>query len=462
MGDHGDACRVAREEKIMGGSWGSAWAAVAMAWGTLAVGVIGVPVRAADVSIDAAGAIGDGTTLCTVEIQRTIDEVSAAGGGRVIVPAGVFLTGAVDLKPGVELHLDAGAVLIGSTDLADYPRRNTRIEGHFEPWPPALVNAEGLRGVRITGAGTLDGNGRPFWKAFWQRRSENPKCTNLEVARPRLVYLADCDDVEVRGVTLKDAGFWNLHAYKCRSVTIDGITIIAPHGAPPKIVGAEQPWDEVAIDRAPSSDGIDIDSSQDITIRKCRISVGDDCIALKGTKGPLALQDRSSPPVERVVIEDCIFESGHGALTCGSEATVVRDVTMRRCRLGADVPLVRLKLRPDTPQLYENIVVDDIEADDAQAIFDVKPWTQFFDLQGHPPQPSRVRGLTLRNVRGSFRSLGELRGNPADEITGVSLEGVHVTAEKPRLVRADDQSILCRGVTVNGAAFSLTAPSVTP
>jgi len=170
---------------------------------------VGLPVRAADVSIDAVGATGDGTTVCTAVIQRTIDEVSADGGGRVTVPAGVFLTGALDLKQGVELHLDAGAVLRGSNDIADYPKRNTRIEGHFEPWRPALINAEGLRGVRITGAGTLDGNGRPFWREFWQRRSENPKCTNLEVERPRLIYLADCDDVEVRGVHLKDSGFWN-------------------------------------------------------------------------------------------------------------------------------------------------------------------------------------------------------------------------------------------------------------
>lgn len=437
----------------MSGSWVWALAAAVLAWCTLAVGAAGLPVLAADVSIDAVGAVGDGTTLSTQAIQRAIDEASASGGGRVTVPEGVFHTGALDLKQGVELHLAAGAVLLGSTDLADYPRRNTRIEGHFEPWRPALINAEGLRGVRITGAGTLDGNGRPFWRAFWQRRSENPKCTNLEVERPRLVHLADCDDVEVRGVHLKDSGFWNLHIYKCRHVMVDGVVITAPHGAPPRVVGEDRPWDEVAIDRAPSSDGIDVDSSQDVTIRRCRISVGDDCIALKGTKGPLAMQDESSPPVERVVIEDCVFESGHGALTCGSEATIVRDVAMRRCRLGPDVPLVRLKLRPDTPQLYENITVDDIEADAAQAIFDVKPWTQFFDLQGHPPQASRVRGVTVRNVRGSFRSLGELRGNAGDEITEVLLDRVDITAHTPRLTLADDQPITWHEVKVNGADY---------
>jgi alpha-L-rhamnosidase len=105
------------------------------------------------------------------------------------------------------------------------------------------------------------------------------------------------------------------------------------------------------------------------------------------------------------------------------------------------------------PQLYENILVDDIEADGGQAIFDVKPWTQFFDLQGHPPQPSFVRGVTVRNVRGSFRTLGELRGNAGDEITDVVVEHVDVTAETPRLTMADDQLITWRRVMVNGAAY---------
>lgn len=412
--------------------------------------------RAAEISIRDTGAVPGTGQVCTAAIQLAIDRVAAAGGGRVVVPPGVFTTGSLDLRQGVELHLEAGGVLRGSADLHDYPVRMTRIEGHFEPWRPALVNADGLTGVRITGSGTLDGHGRPFWAAFWRRRAENPKCTNLEVERPRLMFLSGCSDVRVEGIHLQDSGFWNLHAYRCRDMSLEGLTITAPHGAPPTIVGAARPWDEIAIDRAPSSDGIDIDSCQDVTIRRCRISVGDDCIALKGSKGPRALEDESSPPVERITIEDCVFESGHGALTCGSEATVIRDVRMRRCRVGADVPLVRLKLRPDTPQRYENIVVSDIEAADAQAIFDVKPWTQFVDLQGHPPQPSLVRGVHVSRVRGSFRTVGELRGNEGDDIDGIVLEDVDVTAAEGRLVRRPGQAIECRDVRVNGAPFDGT------
>ncbi|MEZ6097660.1 MAG: glycosyl hydrolase family 28 protein [Pirellulaceae bacterium] len=210
-----------------------------------------------DLTILATGAVGDGQTLCTAGIQKAIDQVSTAGGGRVTVPHGIFKSGSLFLKRGVELHLAEGAVLLGSTELSDYPKRETRIEGHFEPWTSALINGQDLDQVTITGRGTLDGNGKPFWIAFWKRRAENPKCTNLEVERPRLVFLQNCENVTIDGIHLKDSGFWNLHVYKCRDGLIENITIRAPHGDPPKIIGQSQPWNEISVDRAPSSDGID-------------------------------------------------------------------------------------------------------------------------------------------------------------------------------------------------------------
>ncbi len=418
--------------------------------------VLYLPLAAAaakDFSITESGAVADGTTLNTKAIQQAIDDVSAGGGGQVIVPAGVFKTGALFLKAGVELHLTEQAVLLGSTEVVDYPKQMTRIEGHFEPWLPALINAKDLAGVKITGTGTLDGNGKPFWVAFWKRRAENPQCTNLEVERPRLMFLENCHDVTISGIKFKDSGFWNLHVYKCRDVLIEKISITAPHGDPPQITDSAQPWDEISVERAPSSDGIDIDSCQNVVIRGCRISNGDDCIALKGTKGPLALDDETSPPVENILVEDCDFESGHGMLTCGSEATIVRNVTVRNCRVGQAIPLVRLKLRPDTPQLYENLVFEDIQAEDAQAVFDVKPWTQFFDLQGHEPQQSIVRNVVVRNLQGSVRSLGELRGNKGDLIENVRLENISLTVENGALQTDVADQIHCENVNVNGEPF---------
>jgi polygalacturonase len=185
-------------------------------------------------------------------------------------------------------------------------------------------------------------------------------------------------------------------------------------------------------------------------IRGCTINNGDDCIALKGTKGPLAMEDETSPPVENILVEDCDFKSGHGMLTCGSEATVVRNVVVRNCRVGEAIPLVRLKLRPDTPQLYENLLFEDIEADGAQAVFDVKPWTQFFDLQGHEPPQSVVRNLVVRNLHGSVRSLGELRGNKGDLIENVTLENISLTTEREKLRTDFADEITTVDVEING------------
>jgi alpha-L-rhamnosidase len=344
---------------------------------------------------------------------------------------------------------------LGSTDLADYPKQMTRIEGHFEPWRPALVNASGIDKVRITGRGTLDGNGKPFWTAFWRRRAENPQCTNLEVERPRLMFIEKSSDVVIEGIRFKDSGFWNLHLYHSRNVLVESISITAPHGDPPRITGADQPWDEISIERAPSSDGIDVDSCQNVTIRGCMISTGDDCIALKGTKGPLALDDESSPPVENILVEDCDFESGHGMLTCGSEATVVRNVVVRNCRVGAGVPVVRFKLRPDTPQLYENLVFDNLQLEDAQAIFDVKPWTQFFDLAGHAPPRSVVRNVVVRNLSGTVRSLGDLRGNDGDLITSVLLENIDLEAANADLRKGNVDGFRTENVRINGEPFAV-------
>lgn len=405
-------------------------------------------------SITDYGAVAGDERLDTQSIQQAIDDISQSGGGRLVVPEGVFSSGALDLKHGVNIHLAAGAVLRGSANIADFPTRMTRIEGKVQPWRPALLNAKDLTRVRITGPGTLDGNGKPYWRAFWKRRAENPKCTNLEVERPRLLYLENCDDVAVKDLRLKDSGFWNLHVYRCRNVRLEGITITAPHGDPPRITGDNQPWDEVSVDRAPSSDGIDIDSSQDVTIRGCTISVGDDCIALKGTKGPLAMEDESSPPVQNILVEGCTFDSGHGMLTCGSEATIIRNVVVRNCQVGASVPVVRLKLRPDTPQIYENFVFEDLMLDGAQALFDVKPWTQFFDLGGHEPPKSVVRNVIVRNVRGTLRSLGDLRGNPGDEIENVVVQQSDLKVDATRLRVGDDAGLHWQEVTVNEKAYA--------
>ncbi len=396
-------------------------------------------------SVSDYGAVGDATTLNTTAIQKTIDAASEAGGGVVEIPKGTFLSGSIFLKKGVELHLAEGAVLLGSTNIEDYPKRETRIEGHFESWRMALVNAQRLDGARITGPGTLNGNGVPFWQAFWQRRKENPRCTNLEVERPRLMFIDRCTNVRIEGVSLEDSGFWNLHLYRCRDVTIEGIRITLPASAKLGI-------------RGPSTDGIDVDSSQNVTIRRCYISNNDDNIALKGSKGPHADQDRDSPPVENILIEDVECGDGNGLITCGSEATTIRNVTARNCTMSDRATLLTLKLRPDTPQHYENITLDGITLKGTGRLLNVAPWTQFFDLQGQPPPSRKVNGITLKNIHGEYGAFGTLRANPDDDVRDFTLENIDVKLDtssgRDRLILGKVANLTVTNVRINGQPYT--------
>lgn len=385
------------------------------------------------------GAVGDGTTLNTPKIQSAIDQISSKGGGTLVVPKGVFMSGSLFLKAGVNLHLDEGAVIKGSTDRKDYPKMMTRIEGHFEPWLPALINADKVDHLRITGSGTLDGNGVTFWEDFWARRRANPATTNLDVERPRLAFIQNSKDVKISGITFKNSGFWNLHIYRCNGVEVEKVRFEVQDGL-----------------RAPSSDAIDIDSSQNVTVRGCTFRVDDDAVCLKGTKGPFAMDDKDSTPVENIRVIDCLFERGHGVLTLGSEATIIRNVVIERATVVGPIALMRLKLRPDTPQHYENIHYRDITVNSTGALIEVRPWRQFFDLKGQPPPKSIVRNISMTNVKGTYGSFGEIQGNPSQTtISDIKLENIDVQLKDENLKAVDVRDLKLKNVKVNGKPYTL-------
>jgi polygalacturonase len=400
--------------------------------------------KAGQVSILRFGARADGQTVNTQAIQTAIDEVAAGGGGTVTVPKGVFVCGALFLKPGVNLHLDKGAVLRCSTDMSHFPVQRTRIEGHFEPsFNPGLINAKSCDGLTISGSGTLDGAGRPIWDEFWRRHNaaaDPDNFPNLSVARARLAVIESSRGVTIEGVTFKDSQFWNLHLYRCEGVTVRRASFEVP--------------DDYR--QAPSTDGIDLDSCRDVTIEGCFFSVTDDCIAAKGSKGPYALDDHDSPPVENIRVRDCTFRRGHGVMTLGSEATIVRNVVVENCRVAGPVNLAVLKLRADTPQHYEDIHFRNITLEaEGGSILLVQPWGQYIDFKGQAPPKSVVRTVTLSGIRGRFGAFGVVKPNPGQtDISGISLDDMDVMLAKPHLDMSGTPDITFSHVVVNGKPVS--------
>jgi polygalacturonase len=330
------------------------------------------------------GVLNDGQ-VHTAEMQALIDRIAADGGGVVVVPQGTFLTGALFFRPGTHLYLMEDAVLKGSDDISDYPILKTRIEGETCNYFSALINADSLDGFTISGRGTIDGNGLRYWRAFWLRRKWNPACTNKDEMRPRLVYVSNSQNVTICGVHLQNSPFWTTHIYNSEYVKLLNLSITSP-AAPVK---------------APSTDAIDIDVCRNLLVKGCYMSVNDDAIALKGGKGPWAddpAKAQGNGGNENIIIEDCVYGFCHGCLTCGSESVYDHNIVLRRIQVDQANNLLWLKMRPDTPQRYEYITVEDITGN-AKNFLLVKPWTQFYDLKDRADMPmSYSDHITMRNI----------------------------------------------------------------
>lgn len=327
------------------------------------------------------GVVKDSTVLQTAAIQKIIDMVSEKGGGTIVVPEGTFLTSSIFFKSGTHLYLEKGAVLKGSDDVSDYHIVPVHIEGVIQNYIAALVNAYDVDGFSIRGEGVIDGNGLRYWRDFWTRRKVNPKCTNLEALRPRLFYAANSNNVTLEGVTLRNPGFWTTHFYKCDHVLIKDIVIFAPKTPVP----------------APSSDGVDVDACNNVHITGCKFQNSDDLIAIKGGKGPWADTDPDNGTNSNILVENCWFGPGSAMVTFGSECVGGRNLILRNCVGAGSSRVLWLKMRPDTPQRYEYILVENITGT-VGYFFYVHPWTQFFDLKDRKDIPmSYGEHITMRN-----------------------------------------------------------------
>lgn len=374
--------------------------------------------------------VADDGRVYTAEIQALIDTAAANGGGTIVVPAGTYKTGALFFKQGVHLYIHAGGVLKGSDDISDYPVCDTRIEGESCVYYPALINADGIDGFVMCGEGTVDGNGLRSWKAFWQRRQWNPACTNKDEQRPRLVYLSNCRDALIAGLTLQNSPFWSNHLYRCERVKYINCRITAPAAPVP----------------APSTDALDVDVCRDILVKGCYMAVNDDAVALKGGKGPWADTAPENGGNERILIEDCEYGHCHSCLTCGSESIHNRNVLVRRIRISHAAALLWLKMRPDTPQHYEYITFDGAEGT-VNSFLLIHPWTQFFDLKGREDIPlSYADHVTLKNCRCECRTYFDAEAAPEQyKLSDFVLENLYIRAENT----AFDETVIDRLTLTN-------------
>ena len=361
----------------------------------------------------------DSNLVQTKAIQAVIDRAAQNGGGVVVIPEGTYLTGALFFKQGTHLHVIGR--LKGSDRIIDFPYMTTRIEGETCTYFCALVNADGLDGFTISGKGTIDGNGLNYWQEFWIRRKWNPQCTNKDAQRPRLTYILNSKNVTIQDVHLVNSPFWTNHVYKSSHVRYLDCYIYAP---------TENIWAPDPTRGAPSSDAIDIDACTDVMVNGCFMHVNDDAVVLKGGKGTWADKDETNGDCERILIQNCRYGKVHGCLTLGSESLHDRNIILRNCYTEKSDRVLWLKMRPDTPQHYEYVLVENITGKCKRFLF-IHPWKQFFKMEKRDDMPlSRCNNIVMRNINVSAETQYDVKTSDKYELKDFVIDGKALTFEE--------------------------------
>lgn len=305
------------------------------------------------------GAVGDGETINTRPIQAAIDAAAGAGGGTIVLKPGVYLSGSLFVKSNVTLLIGRGATLKGLRDIAAYPMVRTRVAGIEMEWPAGLLNIYQQKNARITGEGLVDGDGKVFWDAYWaMRRDYDPKglrwAADYDCRRPRLIHVYDADAVEVSGLNLARSGFWTVHVCYSRDVKVSDLIIRNNLGG-----------------RGPSTDGIDIDSSERVLVERCDISVNDDALCIKAGRDWDGL--RVARPCRQVKVRDCIVRDAHAGMTFGSETSGgFEDIEVSGLRIEYPVPLgIFFKSGHTRGGVINNIALKNIHLQDVATLFRV-------------------------------------------------------------------------------------------
>lgn len=374
----------------------------------------GGPLAAADRNVRDFGARGDGAVFDQDAIQQAIDAAAATGGGRVTVPAGTYLVRPFRLKSGVELHLEAGATLLGSPDLADYPDVAVRHIVHPEALPrrrsASLILADEAHDVAITGEGTIDANGLHFVKAKddpnwtgWQYERKAPMLESL----PRVVFFAGCSNVTVRGVTLRNPpSGWSWWFHDCDDVLVEDSQVKADV-------------------RYPNNDGFHVNSCRNVTIRNCDLETGDDSIVVRANNRTLA----GIRVCENVVVSNCTLRSWSGAIRIGwTNDGTIRNCLFRDLRIRDSSTGIAMTLPPVGPgnaydygreaTRIENLVFEDIAMDGIYG----RPILVWVGGQDPNPRCAGYAGNVFRNIRCKGLEKPLFTGRPGQTISGFAFE----------------------------------------
>lgn len=367
------------------------------------------------------GAVADGKTVNTKAIQSAIDKCAASGGGVVVVPKGVFVSGAIFLKQGANLYVEKDGVLKGTANIDDYPQIDTRWEGVEEPWTSAFVNAEGLTNLDISGEGAIDGSGEEWLQnnPFRGGRGRGnavpptlPPPPSARRGRPRLVGIQNSKHVRVAGLNLHNQAVWCLFLLYSEDVVAEHLRITAEHNIP-------------------SSDGIDIDSSKHVRVDDVFIDVNDDCISIKSGKDADGL--RVNRPAEDIVIENSHFAYGHGGVAMGSETSGgIRNVEVRNCVAdsGNWAP-IRFKTQPSRSGVVENITYRDMKLHETRQAFEFNlEWRMVPPIAPPAKVLPVVRNVRIINVSGDVNSVGIIHGLADSPIRDIHFENCRITAQK--------------------------------
>lgn len=368
------------------------------------------------------GATGDGKTNDALALQLTIERCAALGGGEVVVPAGDYSTGALALRSNVVLHLEDGASLLGTSDMADYPIAEVRWEGRWIKGYSAFISAVDCENFGITGPGKI--------VASPAIRGRVERATGMRL--PALLEFTNCRNVNVQDCFTSQSGMWSIHPVYCQNVTFKNLTVNS------------------------GADGIDVDSCRHTVIDGCTFDTSDDCISLKSGRGEEAYT--INRPCEDVRISNCTFNDRFFAcIGIGSETSAgVRDVVIEHCKcVGARTQAIYIKSRPGRGAFVENVSVNDMDVSGAKQGF-LRLNNLNSGKQDEFPVPGDLGIPEFRNFRFTNIRLNDeavlvqaTEIDPEKPLVGFSLTNVTGTC-KTGIELANMRDVVIRNIKVTG------------